>query len=58
MLVKDAPFDFDEECLSVFLRLKEALITAPVMQAPNWGLPFEGMCDASDFAVRAVLGQR
>ncbi|RVW24652.1 hypothetical protein CK203_096077 [Vitis vinifera] len=27
-------------------------------RAPNWQLPFEVMCDASDFAIRAVLGQR
>jgi len=58
LLIKDVPFDFNEECLSAFLRLKEALTLAPVMQAPNWEPPFEVMCDASDYAVGAVLGQR
>ena len=28
------------------------------MRAPNWQLPFKFMCDASDLAVGAVLGQR
>ncbi|XP_021733004.1 uncharacterized protein LOC110699798 [Chenopodium quinoa] len=43
---------------AAFNRLKEALISAPVMQPPDWNLPFEIMCDASDYAVGAVLGQR
>ena len=34
------------------------LTSAPIMQPPNWNLPFEIMCDASDYAVGAVLGQR
>ena len=38
--------------------LKLALIKAPIHQSPNWDLPFEIMCDASDYAVGAVLGQR
>ncbi|RVW69206.1 Retrovirus-related Pol polyprotein from transposon 297 [Vitis vinifera] len=32
--------------------------TVKVVRAPNWQLPFEVMCDASDFAIGAVLGQR
>jgi hypothetical protein len=28
------------------------------MISPNWNLPFELMCDASDFAVGVVLGQK
>jgi len=58
VLVKDVPFEFNEECMSAFLRLKEALTTAAVMQVPNWELPFEVMCDVSDYAVGAILGQR
>ncbi|KAK1629080.1 hypothetical protein QYE76_003395 [Lolium multiflorum] len=38
--------------------LKKALTTAPIVEPPDWNLPFEIMCDASDFAVGAVLGQR
>ncbi|XP_039684977.1 uncharacterized protein [Medicago truncatula] len=58
LLLKDADFVFDDDCLQAFCRLKEALITAPIIQPPNWSLPFEIMCDASDYAVGAVLGQR
>ncbi|KAG7578951.1 Ribonuclease H-like superfamily [Arabidopsis thaliana x Arabidopsis arenosa] len=58
LLCKEAEFEFDEECLKAFHTIKEALVTAPVVQAPNWDYPFEIMCDASDYAVGAVLGQR
>jgi hypothetical protein len=37
--------------------LKKALILAPIIQPPDWSLPFEIMCDASDYAVGVVLGQ-
>ena len=40
------------------MQLKQSLVEAPILQSPNWDLPFEIMCDASDFAVDAVLGQR
>ncbi|KAK1683559.1 hypothetical protein QYE76_044407 [Lolium multiflorum] len=38
--------------------LKKALTTAPIVEPPDWNLPFEIMCDASDFAVGAVLGRK
>ncbi|XP_021730675.1 uncharacterized protein LOC110697593 [Chenopodium quinoa] len=50
--------NFNEAFLEAFQKLKEALISSPVVQAPDWSLPFELMCDASDFAVGAVLGQK
>ncbi|XP_021728748.1 uncharacterized protein LOC110695830 [Chenopodium quinoa] len=49
---------FDEACLEAFQKLKGALISSPAVQAPDWSLPFELMCDANDFAVGAVLGQK
>ncbi|KAI3716043.1 hypothetical protein L6452_23087 [Arctium lappa] len=58
LLAKDVPFVFTNSCLEAFNTLKAALISAPIIQPPDWTLPFELMCDASDFAVRAVLGQR
>jgi hypothetical protein len=57
LLAKDVPFDFDDACLKSFETLKNALISAPIIQPPGWFLPFEIMCDASDYVVGAVLGQ-
>ncbi|GKB94271.1 reverse transcriptase domain-containing protein [Tanacetum coccineum] len=56
--IPDTPFEFDDECQKAFELLKEKLTCAPVIVSPNWNLPFELMCDASDFAVGAVLGQK
>jgi hypothetical protein len=56
-LEKVAPFILTEECLQVFHTLKMILISAPVIQPPDWHLPFKIMCDASDYAIGAVLGQ-
>jgi hypothetical protein len=58
LLEKNITFNFSQECLIAFNALKEKLITAPIIAAPDWNLPFELMCDASDYAVGAVLGQR
>ncbi|KAJ9552184.1 hypothetical protein OSB04_016229 [Centaurea solstitialis] len=58
LLEKDAPFIFDEKCISAFETLKKHLTNAPIMVPPDWDQPFEIMCDASDYAVGAVLGQR
>ena len=58
LLEKNTPLMFNEECLSAFRTLKSALTSAPIIIAPDWNLPFEMMCDASDYAVGAVLCQR
>nr|GEU86672.1 reverse transcriptase domain-containing protein [Tanacetum cinerariifolium] len=58
LLVKDAPFNFSEECIQAFEKLKRELTQAPIMIKPDWSLPFEVMCYASDYDVGAVLGQR
>ncbi|GJU42402.1 reverse transcriptase domain-containing protein [Tanacetum coccineum] len=55
LLKKDTPFEFDDECQKDLESLKEKLTCAPVIVSPNWNLLFEFMCDASDFAVEAVL---
>src|SRR4051812_3291918 len=49
---------FDDDCKEALETLKKALTTAPIVQPPDCNLPFEIMCDASDFAVGAVLGHR
>ena len=49
LLQKDVPFVFDEDCKEAFEVLKKALITAPIVQPPDWNCPFEIMWDASDF---------
>ncbi|XP_035837089.1 uncharacterized protein LOC118485000 [Helianthus annuus] len=58
LLLKDQPFEFNQDCQNAFNVLKQKLVEAPILQSPNWSLPFEIMCDASDYAVGAVLGQR
>ncbi|XP_075073972.1 uncharacterized protein LOC107782338 [Nicotiana tabacum] len=57
-LDKYVAFKFDDAYLKVFEELKGRLVTAPIIIAPDWEQPFELMCDASDLADGAVLGQR
>ena len=54
----DVPFVFDDDCVEAFETLKKALTSAPIVKPPDWNLTFEIMCDASDYAVGAILEQR
>ena len=58
LLTKENVFEWTEQCEKAFVKLKNLLTSAPIIQPPDWSLPFEIMCDASDYAVGAVLGQR
>jgi hypothetical protein len=58
LLQKEVAFDFDEMCLAAFRTLRSALVSAPIIQLPDWSQLFKIMCDASDYAVGAGLGQR
>nr|GEV87626.1 reverse transcriptase domain-containing protein [Tanacetum cinerariifolium] len=53
--VKDTLFVFSKDCIDSFETLKKKLTKAPILVVPDWNLPFELMCDASDFAIGAVL---
>nr|GEV15201.1 hypothetical protein [Tanacetum cinerariifolium] len=46
------------DCIDAFETLKKKLTEAPILVVPDWNLPFKLMCDASDFAIGVVLGQR
>ena len=58
LLEKDTKFNFDDSCKAAFEEIKIRLVQAPIMVAPEWDQGFEMMCDASDFAMGTVLGQR
>ena len=58
LLCKEKDFIIDEEGKHAFMQLKRSLVEVTILQSPNWDLPFEIMCDTSDFAVGTVLGQR
>ncbi|XP_071740619.1 uncharacterized protein [Rutidosis leptorrhynchoides] len=58
LLEKDQPFLFDDECIEAFNLLKEKLINPPIFISPDWDKDFELMCDASDYVLGAVFGQR
>nr|GEU87376.1 DNA-directed DNA polymerase [Tanacetum cinerariifolium] len=58
LLEKETPFVFSKECIDAFNSLNKKLTEAPILVVPDWNLLFELMCDESDYAIGAVLGQR
>ena len=58
LLEKDTKFNFDESYQSSFEEIKSRLVEATIMAKPDWNKEFEIMCDASDYAMGVVLGQK
>ena len=58
LLVQGTPLDFNKQCVQAFSVLEDRLVSAPIVVAPYWDLPFKLMCDASDYAIGAMLGQK
>ena len=54
----DTKFNFDESYQSSFEEIKSKLFEAPIMTKPDWNNEVEIMCDANDYAMGAVLGQK
>ncbi|RDX91514.1 Retrovirus-related Pol polyprotein, partial [Mucuna pruriens] len=57
LLQKDVEFVFNKECIQAFEELKSRLTSTPILQAPNKELLFKLMCDASNLALKAILGR-
>jgi len=57
LLSKDTPIVFNESYVEAFEKFRSLLVSASIVQPPDFSLPFEIMCDASDFAVGAILGK-
>ena len=58
LLTKEVEFNWTSECNEAFLQLKKLLTIAPVLQGPDWNLPFHIYKNASDYVIGAVLGQQ
>ena len=58
LLEKDAKFKFDESYQRSFEEIRSKLVEAPIKAKPDWDKEFEIMCDASDYAMGAIFGQR
>lgn len=50
-------FKWTPQAEESFLKLKAALVSAPVLAMPDYSKPFSVACDASDVAIGAVLTQ-
>nr|GEU83121.1 reverse transcriptase domain-containing protein [Tanacetum cinerariifolium] len=57
LIEKETRFVFSKNCIDAFKTLKKKLTEAPILVVPDWNLSFALICDASYFAIGAVLGQ-
>ena len=58
LLEKETKFEFGEKCKCALEEIKDILIRAPIMATPDWNKELGIMCDANDFSMGVVLGQR
>ena len=58
LLQKDVSFIWGQDQQIAFEKLKECLITAPILQHPDFSKPFYVHTDASGTGLGAVLAQR
>ena len=58
LLIKYTKFEWTKDYQQTFEKIISLLTSAPIMQPHNWSLPFELICDTSDYVVGVVLGQR
>lgn len=57
LLKKDTPFKWTEKCQDSFDKLKNSLITKPILQYPKFDQPFILTTDCSNEALGSVLSQ-
>nr|GEV87172.1 hypothetical protein [Tanacetum cinerariifolium] len=55
LLEKETPLVFSKDCIDAFETFRKKLTEAPILVVPDWNLPFELMCDASDFAIDQII---
>ena len=55
LLRKEVEFSWTSECDEAFLQLKKLMTTTPILQGPDWNLPFHIYTDASNYAIGAIL---
>ena len=50
-------FEWTEDCENAYEKLKLALVSAPILRAPDWNTIFHVHIDASAFAIGCILAQ-
>nr|GEZ91238.1 reverse transcriptase domain-containing protein [Tanacetum cinerariifolium] len=55
LLEKETPFVFSKDCIDALETLKKKLTEALILVVRDWNLPFELMCNASDFAIEKEM---
>ncbi|KAL4082984.1 hypothetical protein QTP88_028314 [Uroleucon formosanum] len=57
LLKKGQPFEWTAECQTAFETLVQKLVTAPILQYPNFEEPFILTTDASQYAIGSIISQ-